>query len=142
MNRPLLLLWASAIIVALAACTPNVDQAKANFCKDLGAYAKTVATVGALGPDSTVDELNKAVRAENDAYKKLEGAEKRLSSAQAAAIKRVDETFAKTYDNIKGNEKLGDAAATVSQATAVMFNQYSDIATTTCAYGASEVQAQ
>lgn len=142
MNRQLLSLWASAIIVALAGCTPNVDQAKATFCKDLGAYAKAVATVGALGPDSTVDELNKAVKAENDAYKKLEKAANRLSAAQAAAMKKVDETFAKTYDNLKGSEKLGDAAATVAQASAVVLDNYSDIATTTCVYGAPEAQAQ
>ena len=143
MNRQLLLLWTSTITVALAACAPNVDKAKANFCKDLGAYAKAVASVGALGPDSTVDDLNKAVKAENDAYKKLEKAANRLSAAQAAAMKKVDETFAKTYDSIKGSEKLGDAAATVSQATDVVLDNYSDIASTTCVYGAPpEAQAQ
>ena len=142
MKRQLLSLGASAVIVALAACTPNVDQAKANFCKDLGAYAKAVAAVGALGPDSTVNDLNKAVKAENDAYKKLEKAANRLSAAQAAAMKKVDQTFAKTYDNIKGSEKLGDAAATIEQATAVVLDNYSDIASTTCVYGAPEAQAQ
>jgi hypothetical protein len=135
-------LWASAIIVALTACAPNVDKAKANFCKDVGAYAKAVAAVGALGPDSTVDELNKAVKVENEAYKKLEKAMSRLSAAQAAAMKQVDGTFAKTYDNIKGNQKLGDAASTVAQATAVALDHYSDIATTTCVYGGPEAEAQ
>jgi hypothetical protein len=141
-NRPLLSLSASVIVTALAACAPNVDKAKANFCKDLGAYAKSVAAVGALGPDSTVDELNKAVNAENSAYKRLEKAANRLSAAQAAAMKKVDATFAKTYDDIKGNQKLGDAAATVEQATAVVLDNYSDIATTTCIYGAPDTQAQ
>jgi hypothetical protein len=139
-NRQPLSLSVSVIIVSLvvglAACTPNIDQAKATFCKDLGAYAKAVAAVSALGSDSTVNELNKAVKAENDAYKKLDKASDRLSTAQVAAMKKVDETFAKTYDSIKGNEKLGDAAATVAQASAVVLDHYSDIATTTCAYGA------
>jgi hypothetical protein len=142
MKRQLVSVGASAIIVALAGCTPNVDQAKANFCKDLGAYAKAVANVGALGPDSTVSDLNKAIKAENDAYKKLEKAANRLSAAQSAAMKKVDQTFAKTYDNIKGSEKLGDAAGTIEQATAVMLDNYSDIASTTCVYGAPEAQAQ
>jgi len=141
-HRHLLSLFTPAIIVALAACTPNVDQAKATFCKDLGAYAKTVAAVGALTSDSTVDELNKAVKAENDAYKKLEKAANRLSAAQAAAMKNVDKTFAKTVDSIKGSEKLGDAAPTVAQATAVVLDNYSDIASTSCVYGAPEGQAQ
>jgi hypothetical protein len=141
-KRQLLSLWAFALIVTLAACTPSIDKAKANFCKDLGAYAKAVATVGSLGPDSTVDELNKAVKAENAAYKKLEKSANRLSKAQAAAMKKVDDTFAKTYDNIKGSEKLGDAAATVEQATAVVLDNYSDIASTTCVYGAPEAQTQ
>lgn len=82
------------------------------------------------------------MKAENDAYKKLEKAANRLSAAQAAAMKKVDETFAKTYDNLKGSEKLGDAAATVAQASAVVLDNYSDIATTTCVYGAPEAQAQ
>jgi hypothetical protein len=138
----LLRLCAPASILVLAGCSPNVDQAKANFCKDLGAYAKAVAAVGALGQDSTVDELKRAVKSESDAYKKLDKAANRLSAAQSAAIKKADETFAKTYDDIKGNEKLGDAAATVSQATAVVLDKYSDIATTTCVYGAPDTQTQ
>ena len=135
MNRQLISLSASAIIVALTACAQSVDQAKANFCKDFGAYAKTVAAVGALGPESTVDQLNNAVSAENAAYKKLEKSADRLSAAQAAAIKKVDETYAKTVDNLKGSQTLGDAAPTVAQASAVVLDNYSDIATTTCAYG-------
>ena len=141
MIRQLLWLCASVALLALIGCSPNVDQAKANFCQDLGAYAKAVAAVGALGQDSTVDDLKKAVKSENDAYKKLDKAANRLSEAQSAAIKKVDETFAKTYDNIKGNEKLGDAAATVSQATAVVLDKYSDIATTTYVYGAPDTPA-
>jgi len=126
----------------LAACTPDLDKARANFCQDLGAYAKAVAVVGALGPDSTVDDFNKAVKTENAAYKKLEKATDRLSTAQAAAMKKVDETYAKTYDSIKGSDKLGDAAATVAQTSAVVLAHYSDIATTTCVYGAPETSAK
>jgi hypothetical protein len=141
MNNQLFSLCILAATLALSGCAPNVDQAKAAFCKDLGAYAKTVAAVGALGSDSTVDQFNKAVKAENDAYKRLDKAANRLSSAQAAAMKKVDQTFAKTYDSIKGSEKLGDAAATVQQASAEVFNNYSDIATTTCVYGAPDTQS-
>jgi hypothetical protein len=142
MARQLLLLCCCAVAVTLAACTPNLDQARATFCKDLGAYAKSVAAVGAIGSDSTVDELKKAVKASNDAYAKLDKAANRLSAAQAGAMKKVDETFAKTYDNIKGNQTVGDAAVTVAQASTVVFNHYSDIATTTCVYGAPEDKAQ
>jgi hypothetical protein len=141
-NRQRLWLWTPVLISALTGCSPNIDQAKVNFCKDLGAYAKAVAAVGALGQDSTVDELKKAVKTENDAYKKLDKAANRLSAAQSAAMKKVDETFAKTYDSIKGNEKLGEAATTVSQATAAVLDKYSDIATTTCVYGSPDAQAQ
>jgi negative regulator of replication initiation len=141
LNKPLVCLVSSSIVLSLGGCAPNVDQAKAAFCKDLGAYAKSVAAVGALGQDSTVDELRKAVKIENDAYKKLDKAANRLSAAQSAAIKKVDESFAKTTDSIKGNEKLGDAATTMSQATSVVLDKYSEIATTTCAYGSSDTQS-
>ena len=127
-----------AIAFALAACTPNIDKARAEYCKDLGAYAKTVAAAGALGPDSTVDEFKKAQNAEEEAYKKLSGAAYRLSKAQDAAIRKVKESFAKTVGDIKGSEKLGAAATTVQQATAQALSEYSDIASTTCAYGAPE----
>jgi hypothetical protein len=127
-----------AITFALAGCTPNIDKARAEYCKDLGAYAKTVAAVGALGPDSTVSDFKKAQKDEAEAYEKLAKAGSRLSRAQDAAIRKVKESLEKTVNDIKGSEKLGAAAATVQQATAQALDQYSDIATTTCAYGAPE----
>ena len=127
-----------AIIFAFAGCAPNIDKARAEYCKDLGAYEKTVAAVGALGPDSTVSDFKKAQQDEEEAYKKLTKAAFRLSEAQDAAIRKVKESFEKTVSDIKGSEKLGDAATTVQQATAQALSQYSDIATTTCAYGAPE----
>jgi hypothetical protein len=127
-----------AITFALAGCAPNIDKARAEYCKDLGAYAKTVAAVGALGPDSTVSDFKKAEKDEAEAYKKLAKAGSRLSRAQDAAIRKVKESLEKTVNDIKGSEKLGAAAATVQQATAQALDQYSDIATTTCAYGAPE----
>ena len=127
-----------AITFALAGCAPNIDKARAAYCKDLGAYAKTVAAAGALGPDSTVSDFRKAQKDEEEAYKKLTKAAFRLSKSQDAAIRKVKESFEKTVNDIKGSEKLGAAATTVQQATAQALDQYSDIASTTCAYGAPE----
>jgi hypothetical protein len=127
-----------AITFTFAGCAPNIDKARAEYCKDLGAYAKTVAAAGALGPDSTVDEFKKAQKDEEKAYDKLTRSAFRLSEAQDAAIKKVKESLEKTVGDIKGSEKLGAAATTVQQATAQALSQYSDIATTTCAYGAPE----
>jgi hypothetical protein len=123
---------------ALDGCTPNIDKARAEYCKDLGAYAKTVAAVGALGPESTVSDFRKAEKDEQEAYKKLTQAASRLSKAQDAAIRKVKDSLEKTVSDIKGSEKLGAAATTVQQATAQALDQYSDIATTICAYGAPE----
>ena len=126
-----------AITFALAGCAPNIDKARAEYCKNLGAYAKTVAAVGALGSDSTVSDFTKAEKDEEEAYKKLTKAASRLSEAQDAAIRKVKESFEKTVSDIKGSEKLGAAATTVQQATAQALSQYSDIAATTCGYGAT-----
>ncbi len=136
--RLLVSLAALAIAFTLSACAPKLDQARTAFCKDLGAYMKTVATAGELGPDSTVAEFNKAQKDADAAYKKLERSANRLSAAQNAAIKKVNQTFEKTLNDIKGNEKLGAAAQAVSQASAQAMSQYSDIASTTCVYGAEE----
>jgi hypothetical protein len=130
-----------SITFALAGCAPNIDKARAEYCKGLGAYAKAVAAVGALGPDSTVSEFIKAQKDEEEAYKKLTRAASRLSKAQDAAIRKVKDSLEKTVGDIKGSEKLGAAATTVQQATAQALDQYSDIATTTCAYGAEEANA-
>ena len=48
-----------AVVFALVGCAPKLDDARAAFCKDLGAYAKAVAAVGALGPESTVSDFTK-----------------------------------------------------------------------------------
>src|SRR5262249_9036953 len=88
-----------AIPFVLAGCAQNIDKARAQYCKDLGAYAKTVAAAGALGPDSTVSEFIKAQKDEEEAYKKLTKAAFRLSEAQDAAIRKVKESFAKTVSD-------------------------------------------
>ena len=126
-----------AITFALAGCAPNIDKARADYCKDLAAFEKAVAAAGALGPESTVSEFTKAQKNEEDAYNKLAKAAYRLSEAQDAALKKVKASFEKTVSDIKGSEKLGAAATTVQQATAEALNQYSDIASTTCVYGAT-----
>jgi hypothetical protein len=136
--KPVYALAVIAITFALAGCAPNIDKARAEYCKNLGAYAKTVAAVGALGPDSTVSDFKKAQQDEEEAYNKLTKAASRLSKAQDAAIRKVKESLEKTVSDIKGSEKLGAAATTVQQATAQALSQYSDIASTTCAYGAPE----
>ena len=126
------------IALALAGCGPKLDQARTAFCKDLGAYAKAVAAAGAIGPDSTVADFTKTQKDVDAAYKKFEGAANRLSDAQNAAMKKVNQTFEKTLNDIKGNEKMGAAATTVTQVTAGALSQYSDIASTTCVYGADD----
>jgi len=75
------------------------------FCQDLGTYAKAIAAAGALRPDSTVSDFNKAQKEENDAYKKLQRSANRLSNAQSAAMKKVNLTFAKTVGDIKGQRE-------------------------------------
>ena len=70
-----------AITFALAGCAPNIDKARAEYCKDLGAYAKTVAAVGALGSDSTVSDFTKAEKNEEEAYRKLTKAAFRVRGA-------------------------------------------------------------
>ena len=99
-----------AMTFALAGCAPNIDKARAEYCKDLGAYAKTVAAVGALGSDSTVSDFTKAEKNEEEAYRKLTKAAFRLSEAQDAAIRKVKESFDKTVSDIKGSERRLQAA--------------------------------
>jgi hypothetical protein len=129
------------VAIAMSGCAPKLDQARTNFCKDLGAYAKAVGQAGELGPESTVADFNKAQKNVDSAYKKLEKSANRLSDAQNAAMKKVNNTFEKTVNDIKGNEKLGDAANAVAQATAQALTQYSDIASTTCVYGADDTKS-
>ena len=136
--KAVLSLMTLTVALALAGCAPKLDQARTAFCKDLGAYAKAVATAGELGPDSTVAEFTKVQKDVDAAYKKLERAANRLSDAQNAAMKKVNQTFEKTVNDIKGNEKMGAAATTVGQATAQALGQYSDIASTVCVYGADD----
>src|SRR6516225_6633486 len=107
--KSVLALAVIATTFALAGCAPNIDKARAEYCKDLGAYAKTVAAVGALGPDSSVDEFKKAQKDEEEAYNKLTRAAFRLSEAQDKAIRKVKDSFEKTVGDIKGSEKLGAA---------------------------------
>lgn len=122
-------------LVLLSACGPTLDEARVRFCEELGAYGQAVVQLRQLDETSTVDDLNQAQVAVADSWKELQSAAANLQEAQIAELQQANDTLSNTVNSISGEATLGEAGATVRQATLETMAAYNDIMTTTCMYG-------
>lgn len=127
----------SAAIASLAACTPKLDTAKAAFCQELGGYAQAVNALDALNPNSTVDQFKYQAGLVEQAAGRLEAAAKILNNAEAIALVKSREQFANAVGSIAGTETVDQADTQIDQAAAKAIDQFIQIDSTMCRYGAA-----
>ena len=60
MKKVFLLSVIIGLALLVAACQPTVDEAKANFCEDLGEFGVAVAQFRQINETSTKDDLQNA----------------------------------------------------------------------------------
>jgi hypothetical protein len=125
---------AAVCVVALAGCQPTVDEAKADFCKDLGEFAVAVQALRQIDETSPKQELDDAVDVARKALDELRGSAETLAEVQTDEIESAVNDLQSYSDSIPGDDTVGEAAADVKAATADTMAYALDIATTVCTY--------
>lgn len=137
MSPRFLLMLALAALMPLSACAPKLDAAKATFCQELGSYARAVNALDALGPSSSVDQFKYQQSLVEQAAGRLEAAALVLNNAEAKALAQSREQFANAVGSIAGTETVAQADAQIDQAAAKAIDQFIQIDSTVCTYGAA-----
>ncbi len=128
---------ALAALMPLGACAPKLDAAKATFCQELSSYARAVNALNALGPSTSVDQFKFQQSLVEQAAGRLEAAALVLNNAEAKALAQSREQFANAVGSIAGTETLAQADAQIDQAAAKAIDQFIQIDSTVCSYGAA-----
>lgn len=140
MYKRMLFVVLTVLMLVLSACAapPPIDEAKAQFCADLGAYGRSVAALRQIDATTTVEEVKAMQQAIDDAWAQVQQSGQTVEAAQVATMGQQQDALRATLNTITDETTLSAAAATIQTGIAGTLSSYVDIATTTCTYGAEE----
>ena len=128
----------SAIFVLsllVAACQPSVDEAKADFCSDLGEFGQALVGFRQLNPASTKDDLNKAESDVQKAWDNLQSSASTLKDVQTSSVQDAFETLKKDIGDIPDDTTLADTELMIKDDVVSTMGETLQIFSTTCTYG-------
>jgi hypothetical protein len=119
----------------LAACQPSVDEAKADFCEDLGEFGIALAQYRQINETSTKDDLQKAQSDVEKTWADLQKSAETLGEVQTDSVEDAYGDLQKGVNDIPDDATLGDAELMVKQGVLSTLEEVLRISTTTCTYG-------
>ena len=135
MKKIIIFVTIFVLSLLLAACQPSVDQAKADFCEDLGAFAQAQVALRSINATSTKDELNQALSNLEQSWNNLRDSAATLGEVQVDGIQESFETLKRDISNIPDDATLVDAELMIKQDLLNTLAETQQILTTTCTYG-------
>jgi hypothetical protein len=138
MKKTILLTTIFVLSLVLAACQPSVDQAKANFCENVGEFAQASVQFRALNATSTKDEASDAVSDLERAWNNLQESAADLTEAQVDGVEDALGDLKNSIQDIPDDATLAESELSVKQASLETMAETLQIFVTTCTYGQSE----
>jgi len=135
MKNILFLSLTVVLLLSLAGCgQPSVDQAKADFCQDLGEFGTAVASLRQLDGSSTKQDLQDATNAVDKAWGDLKSSAGTLQNVQVDGVESAVNDLQKSVNDIPDDATLDQGLVGVRGATVNTLAETLQIATTTCTY--------
>ena len=123
------------LLLSLAGCgQPSVDQAKANFCQDLGEFGTAVVNLRQINASSTKQELQDAVSATQQAWDNLKNSAATLENVQVDGVEAAVNDLQKSVDDIPDDATLEQGLVAVRGAALATAAEIVKITNTTCSY--------
>jgi hypothetical protein len=126
-------LLAAVITLAAAACTPSVPSAQSAFCESAAAFGTSLQTLKALGPTSTVDEAQAAVKGVEEAWTAMVASAQTLDQAKWAAVQESYETMMSDIRSVSDESTLIAAKASMEAAAIDFEASLEEIKSSNCA---------
>jgi tetrahydromethanopterin S-methyltransferase subunit F len=123
------------LLLSIAGCgQPSVDQAKANFCQDLGEFATAVVNLRQIDSSSTKQELQDAFSAAQRAWDDLKNSAGSLQNAQVDGVEAAVNDLQRSIDDIPDDATLEQGLVAVRGASLATLAEIVKITNTTCSY--------
>ena len=135
MKNILYLSLAVVLLLSLAGCgQPSVDQAKANFCQDLGEFGTAVVNLRQIDASSTKQELQDAVSDAQKAWDDLKNSAGTLQNVQVDGVEAAVNDLQKSVDDIPDDATLEQGLVAVQQAALATAAEVVKTTNTVCSY--------
>jgi len=138
MKKSILMIAILALSLVLAACQPSVDQAKADYCENVGGFAQALAQFRTLNATSTKGDAQQAVSDLERAWENLQSSAGDLAEAQVDGVENALQDLRNSIQDIPDDSTLAESELAVKQATVATMAETVQIFVTTCTYGQSE----
>jgi hypothetical protein len=135
MKKIILLGVILVVSLLVAACQPAVDEQKADFCSNLGAFAQAQVQFRALNETSTKGDVEEAASDLERAWDNLKNSAGDLAETQMSAIEDALQNLRRDIDNIANDATLAEAEVSIKQDILNTMAETVQIMTTTCTYG-------
>jgi hypothetical protein len=123
------------LLLLLAGCgQPSVDQAKANFCQDLGEFGTAVVNLRQIDSSSTKQELQDAANAAQQAWGDLKSSAGTLQNVQVDGVESAINDLQKSVDDIPDDATLEQSLVAVRGAALATMAEVVKITNTVCSY--------
>jgi soluble cytochrome b562 len=120
------------MLLLLAGCGPNVDQAKTQFCSDWKELGTAIASAKALNENSTIDEAKAAQQQIAQAWDKATKSAAQLQDVQLQATEAAFNAMTQAINSIPNEATLGQASAGIQVAVNALDTSVTAINTTVC----------
>ena len=135
MKNILYLSLAIVLLLSLAGCgQPSVDQAKANFCQDLGEFGTAVVNLRQIDASSTKQELQDATNGVQKAWGDLKNSASTLQNVQVSGMESAVNDLQKSVDDIPDDATLEQGLVAVQQAALATVGEVLKTSNTVCSY--------
>lgn len=127
-------LLVTPLVTSCSLFAPSVDEAKADFCADLGELGEAVVNVRQINEGSTVQELQDANKAVQDAWDNLKSSAQTMKSVKINGIQQSVGTLGKTVGDISDDATLTEAQLSIKQDILATVEEVLETMQTTCTY--------
>ncbi len=134
MKKMLMLSLMALLLLPLAGCGPSVDDAKADFCDDLGAFGQSLMGLREIGVGSTKDDLQDATKDAQKAWDNLKDSASKLENVQVDGVQDAFSDLQDSINDIPDDATLAEGLVDIKGATVSTLSEILQIATTTCSY--------
>ena len=125
----------AVLLMLVPACQPSLDDAKAQFCQDLGGFSGALKSDQSLDENSTVDEVKAAQSEVEKTWSQLQKSAEKLGDIQTDEMEASLKDLQKSVQDVSGEATVGEASSMLQQNAKATLDQVVQINTTVCSTG-------
>lgn len=125
---------AVVMLVAFVGRAPTLSRAEANYCADLAAYGQAVASLRSIDQNSTVEQLQDALKAVQASWQNLRQSGQALRQARLDTVESSFNELEKTINSISDKATLAEARAEIYRTALEGVAQTLEAQRLTCTY--------